>query len=141
VVDGRRVHLVGGAPGARGIPSGAQRAAAVLSLRHQGLRIAGCSSPAGDLAADGLALAAVVADLVEAKPDVILVDADHAGAHALAVAVRAELVGAWLFSSAGVIQSIVGDPYRRRRGVHMSYTARLLARAAAARVSGPRRPH
>ncbi len=142
--DGRRVYLVGGAPGRGGVPSAAQRAAAVLGIRHQGLRVAGCVSPTATVATDRRALADVVADIVEAKPDLVLIGADHVAAEeALVRAVRGDAPTSWLFGWTGLVRELAGDPGHHRGGrrVHVSYAARLLARAAAARVAratGPR---
>jgi N-acetylglucosaminyldiphosphoundecaprenol N-acetyl-beta-D-mannosaminyltransferase len=140
--DGRPVYLIGGASGPigrsapAGLPSGAARAAAVLGLRHPGLTVAGCAAPTATVATDGRALAAVVEDLAATKPDLILLGVDHLDAErVLARAARAELPGSWLFGSAGLVAQLAGDcGPRGGGGVHVSYMARLFARAAAARV-------
>jgi N-acetylglucosaminyldiphosphoundecaprenol N-acetyl-beta-D-mannosaminyltransferase len=161
--DGRRVYLIGGAYGAvgraglpgtagklrgladarllasahpAGLPRGAARAAAVLGLRHQGLKVAGCAAPTAAVATDQRALGTVVEDLAAAKPDLILLGVDHLAAEqVLAQAARAELPGSWLFGSVGLIAELAGDPARRGgRGMRVSYLARLFAAAAAARV-------
>jgi N-acetylglucosaminyldiphosphoundecaprenol N-acetyl-beta-D-mannosaminyltransferase len=140
--DGRRVFFVGGAAGRSGIPSAAQRAAAVVSVRHQGLRVAGCAELAAAVATDPQALATVLAEIIEAKPDVILVGADHAAAEETLVrAVRAELNSGWLFSSTGLVRELAGDPGSRTRGrrVHVSSGARLLGRSATVRFTSRRR--
>jgi hypothetical protein len=108
----------------------------VLGLRHQGLRVAGWAAPTVSVATDRRALAAVAEDLAAAKPDVILIGVESAAAErALIAASRAELPGSWVFGSTGLIGQLAGDPGRGGgRGVHVPYLARLLARAAAARV-------
>ena len=137
--DGRRVHLVGGRPAAADLPGAAVRAAAVVGLRHQGLRVSGCATPAAAVAGDVDALDAVVADIAEAKPDLVLIGVESSAAEeALVAAVRSELASSWIFGCGALVRDLVGDPGQRGgRGVHVSYAARLLARAAAARVFGP----
>jgi N-acetylglucosaminyldiphosphoundecaprenol N-acetyl-beta-D-mannosaminyltransferase len=135
--DRRRVYLVGGAPGLPGIPSAAQRAAAVLGLRHQGLRIAGSAASTSAVALDPDALDVVVADVVAAKPHLVLVGVEHPAAEQTLIAsLRGSLAAGWLFGSVGLIRELAGDPGPRGgRRVHVSYAARLFARAAATRVS------
>ncbi len=133
LADGRRIYLIGGAPGGSALPAGAQRAAAILGLRHPGLRVAGCASPSSG---DRAALAAVVADAVEAKPDLVLISVESDPfEESLVAAVRAELVSAWFFGGRSLIDNLVGDGTHRSRRGTVSYSARLLARAAAARMS------
>jgi N-acetylglucosaminyldiphosphoundecaprenol N-acetyl-beta-D-mannosaminyltransferase len=158
-VDGRLVYLVGGAPATicrtigrlatlravppdAHLPSAAARAAAVIGVRHQGLRVAGCPSATTGVADDATVLATVIDDVVAAKPDVVLIGVEDAAAEeTLVQAVRAELAASWVFGSVGLIQELAGDhpTHRGGRHVHVSYAAKLLARAAASRVSG-RRP-
>lgn len=135
--DNRRVYLIGGLPATAGLPSAAGRAAAILGIRHQGLRVCGGTSPTGSVAVDERVLATALADLVEAKPDLVLIGVDQPAAEAaLVAAVRSELDSCWLFSSLGLIRELTGDPGQPgSRRVHVSYSARLLARAAATRVS------
>ncbi len=121
VTDGRRLFLVGGAPGGHGVPSGAQRGCAVLSLRHRGLAVAGCASVAS---ADELV--PLVGDIVEAKPDVVLVGTGRLLHEAIATALRPELVGTWIVGLPGAVDEIVGDVPSRR--------ARLIARLSGRRV-------
>jgi N-acetylglucosaminyldiphosphoundecaprenol N-acetyl-beta-D-mannosaminyltransferase len=134
--DGRRVYLIGGAYGKAGLPSGAARAAAVLGLRHQGLKVAGCASPTRAVATDQRTLSDVVEDLAAAKPDLILLGVDDLAAErALAQAARAELPGSWLFASVSLIAELAGDPVPRSgRRTHVSYVAKMFASAAVARV-------
>jgi N-acetylglucosaminyldiphosphoundecaprenol N-acetyl-beta-D-mannosaminyltransferase len=139
--DGRRVYLVGGAPATPGLPGAAVRAAAVVGLRHPRLRVSGCVTPTAFVDRDANALDAVVADIVEAKPDLVLVGVDSTGAEeALVSAVRSQLAGGWIFGYSGLVSDLVGDPgLRDGHGAHVPLSARLLTRAAGARVSG-RRP-
>jgi N-acetylglucosaminyldiphosphoundecaprenol N-acetyl-beta-D-mannosaminyltransferase len=156
--DGRRVFVVGGAPGGPGVPSEAQRAAAVLGLRFRGLHVdaSGCpratgphtgtaatgphtgTAAAGPLAgapatgplastaatgpaagpATGMVTAwsAVLADVVEAKPDLVLVSTDAEARERILTALRVALPGAWLVDCAGIIDGLVhGGSGRLRR--------------------------
>ena len=122
-------------------PTGAAvRAAAVVGVRHQGLRVCGGTTPTAAIASDEDALDAVMADLVEAKPDLVLIGVDSGAAEqALVAAVRSQLAGSWIFGCAGLVRELAGDPGQRGgRGMPVSYAARLLARAAASRVVRPR---
>jgi hypothetical protein len=97
--EGRKVFLVGGAPGGPGIPSAAQRVAAVLGLRCRGLTIAGTrSAPAADTPH---AWASVCADVVEAKPDLVLASA----APTVLQLLRSELPSAWLLGCTDLIDA------------------------------------
>jgi hypothetical protein len=97
--EGRKVFLLGGAPGGPGIPSAAQRVAAVLGLRCRGLTIAGtCSAPAADTPH---AWARVCADVVEAKPDLVLASAGPTVLQTL----RSELPSAWLLGCVDLIDA------------------------------------
>jgi N-acetylglucosaminyldiphosphoundecaprenol N-acetyl-beta-D-mannosaminyltransferase len=62
---GRSVYLLGGEPGA------ADRAAEVLTGRHPGLRLAGTLCPEPGFDADPASLAAVHAEVVRARPDIV----------------------------------------------------------------------
>ena len=153
---GRRVFVVGGAPGGPGVPSEAQRAAAVLGLRFRGLHVeaSGCpratgphpgtaavrphtgaaatgpltgapatgppataTSPvAGSATGTVTAWSAVLADVVEAKPDLVLVSTDAEVRERILPALRVALPGAWLVDCAGIIDGLVhGRPARLRR--------------------------
>ncbi|MGE5156320.1 MAG: WecB/TagA/CpsF family glycosyltransferase [Betaproteobacteria bacterium] len=138
--DGRRIYLVGGAAAAPGMPGAAVRAAAVLGLRHPRLRVSGCVTPTAAVDRDENALDAVVADIVEAKPDLVLIGVDSSGAErALVSAVRSQLAGSWIFSYTGLVRDLVGDPGQRDgHAAHLPYSARLLTRAAKGRVFGRR---
>jgi N-acetylglucosaminyldiphosphoundecaprenol N-acetyl-beta-D-mannosaminyltransferase len=114
--DGRRVFVLGGAPGSPGVPSVAQRVAAVLGLKYRGLPIVGTAgapaSESGDVDGRGVedtprVWTALRADVVEAKPDLVLVGTDAVG---LLEAVRGDLPSAWLLSSAGLIDALLGGP-------------------------------
>jgi N-acetylglucosaminyldiphosphoundecaprenol N-acetyl-beta-D-mannosaminyltransferase len=135
--DRRKVRLVGGQPGAAGIPSAAQRAAAILGVRHHGLLVAGTTAPTSSVATDLAALEVAVGQVVEAKPDLVLIGVDQkANEAALVAAVRASLPRAWVFGALGLIREIVGDPgHRSSRRANVAFPARLLARAAAVRLS------
>jgi N-acetylglucosaminyldiphosphoundecaprenol N-acetyl-beta-D-mannosaminyltransferase len=129
--DGRRVFVVGGAPGGPGVPSEAQRAAAVLGLRFRGLHVdaSACppsTGPPASTAATGpvagaatgmvTAWSAVLADVVEAKPDLVLVSTDAEARGRILTALRVALPGAWLVDCAGIIDGLVhGGSARSRR--------------------------
>jgi N-acetylglucosaminyldiphosphoundecaprenol N-acetyl-beta-D-mannosaminyltransferase len=105
--DGRRVFVVGGAPGGPGIPSVAQRAAAVLGLKYRGLRIAGtASSPVPDAP---LTWARLCADVVEAKPDLVLVGTEPASLQRIVEALRTDLPSGWLVGSPKMIDALLAD--------------------------------
>lgn len=135
VSDRRTVYLVGGAAGRPGVPSGAQRAAAVLGLRHRRLSVVGCANPADD--------ERLLADLVDAKPDVVLVDAVFGVVSSLAQRLRAELPATWVFGYPGLVDVVVGDstPRRRLRGVpRLAHAIRLFVGATAVRLLSWWRP-
>jgi N-acetylglucosaminyldiphosphoundecaprenol N-acetyl-beta-D-mannosaminyltransferase len=141
--DGRRVFVVGGAPGAPGVPSGGQRAAAVLGLRFRGLRIAGSASPPADCSP--AVWAALSADVVEAKPDLVLVGLDAGAQEQALAALRPQLPGAWLLGSAGMIDALLGDQTNQRPRTRLvatraavAHVVGLLGYVAAARMQGPR---
>ncbi len=114
--DGRRVFVLGGAPGAAGVPSVAQRAAAVLGLKFRGLPIVGTAGAPVD--GTPQTWTALRADVVEAKPDLVLVGSE---AVALLEALRGDLPAAWLLSSAGLVEALLGGPAARSsRWSHMS---------------------
>jgi N-acetylglucosaminyldiphosphoundecaprenol N-acetyl-beta-D-mannosaminyltransferase len=143
--DGRRVFVVGGAPGAPGVPSGGQRAAAVLGLRFRGLRIAGSASPPAD--GSPAVWAALSADIVEAKPDLVLVGLDAGAQEQALAALRPQLPGAWLLGSADMIDTLLGDQTTQRPRVQLrlraaraavAHVVALLGYVAAARMQGQR---
>lgn len=126
-LDRRRVFLVGGAPGRPGVPGGVQRAAAILGLRYRGLPVVGTLTgfgPVGDADPGGDAPAgdgqrALVAEIVEAKPDLVILGPPAVrGAwpiqEQLIDELRGELPQAWIFGSPGVLDELVGDAARRR---------------------------
>jgi len=137
--DRRRIFVIGGAPGTAGVPSGAQRAAAVLGLRCPGLRVAGCVSPPAGLHADPAAWSGVIADVLEAKPDLVLLGGGTAVQEKVFAALRPELPGMWIFGCSGLVDLVSGSDSRRGRWRalrHAGYAVRLLAGAATTRVSG-----
>lgn len=113
--DRRRVFLVGGAPGAPGIPGGAQRAAAVLGIRYRNLRIAGCASPEYGFEQDPDRWAEVCADIVDAKPDLVLVALGFPKQERFIDALRTDLPGTWFLGCGASINFVVGDQRRAPR--------------------------
>jgi len=137
--DGRRIFVIGGVPGTQGVPSGAQRAVAVLGLRCPGLRVAGCVSPPAGLHADPAAWSAVIADVLEAKPDLVLLGGGTAVQEKVVAALRRELPGTWIFGCAELVDLVNGEdsrPGRWRALRPADYAVRLLAGAATTRASG-----
>ncbi len=137
--DGWRVFVIGGVAGGAGEPSGAQRAAAVLGLRCPGLRVVGCASPPEGYHADPSGWSAVVADVLSAKPDLVLLSAGPVVQERIREALWDNLPGTWLFGCAGIVEAIHSE--RPWRGVGRAlagavYGARLLARTAAVRAGG-----
>jgi N-acetylglucosaminyldiphosphoundecaprenol N-acetyl-beta-D-mannosaminyltransferase len=110
--DGRRVFLVGGAPGAPGIPGGAQRAAAVLGIRYRNLRVAGCASPEYGFERHPDRWAEVRADIIDAKPDLVFVGLGFPKQERLIDDLRPELPGTWFLGCGASINFVVGDQRR-----------------------------
>ena len=119
-VDGHRVFLLGGAPGSPGVPSGAQRAAAVLGLRYPRLKVAGCLSPAYGFESDPARRAAILADVVEAKPDLVLVGLGFPKQEQIIDALRPDLPGAWFMGCGASINFVIGDERRAPRWMQRS---------------------
>jgi len=131
-VDGRQVYVIGGQPGGRGVPTGAQRVAAVWGLRHRGLRIAGSASP-GPAPADRWD----VAEVVEAKPDLVFVSAGPSGERIIA-ALRPELPSAWLIGCPGLVDAVLGGQVPTEPGPG---ALAMLGRGVARRLSRWLRRH
>jgi N-acetylglucosaminyldiphosphoundecaprenol N-acetyl-beta-D-mannosaminyltransferase len=125
-VDGHRVFLLGGAPGSPGVPSGAQRAAAVLGLRYPRLKVAGCVSPPYGFDLDPSRRAAILADVVEAKPDLVLVGLGFPKQEQIIDDLRPELPSAWFLGCGASINFVIGDERRapgwmQRSGLEWAY--------------------
>lgn len=88
-LDGRSIYLMGGD---HGVP---EEAAAALSERYPGLRVAGTHSPPFGFDTDPVARRDVVARVVAAKPDLVLVGLGFPKQERVIVDLRAELPAAW----------------------------------------------
>jgi N-acetylglucosaminyldiphosphoundecaprenol N-acetyl-beta-D-mannosaminyltransferase len=124
--DGRRIFVVGGAPAEDGRPAGAQRAAAVLSIRYRGLRVAGSCSPAYGFDRDPRQWAAVCAEVIDAKPDLVFVGVGFPRQELLINALRPELPNTWFLGCGASVDFVVGDRRRaprlmRRTGLEWAY--------------------
>jgi N-acetylglucosaminyldiphosphoundecaprenol N-acetyl-beta-D-mannosaminyltransferase len=137
-VDGHRVFLLGGAPGSPGVPSGAQRAAAVLGLRYPRLTLAGCVSPPFGFERDGARLGAVLGDVIEAKPDLVLVGLGFPKQEQIIDLLRPELPGAWFLGCGASINFVIGDERRAPRWMQRGGLEWLHRLAQEPRRLGPR---
>jgi N-acetylglucosaminyldiphosphoundecaprenol N-acetyl-beta-D-mannosaminyltransferase len=104
--DGRSVYLLGGGPEP---DAGSSRAAAALAAACPGLRIAGHTSPPYGFDADPAALAAVCADVIEAKPDLVYVGLGFPRQERLIARLRPDLPGAWFLGCGAAIDFVAGD--------------------------------
>jgi N-acetylglucosaminyldiphosphoundecaprenol N-acetyl-beta-D-mannosaminyltransferase len=110
--DQRSVYVLGGAPARRGVRSGAERAASALLDACPGLRVAGFDSPRYGFERDPARLRAVVADVVEAKPDLVLVGLGFPKQERLIALLRPELPGAWFLGCGAAVNFVAGDQSR-----------------------------
>ncbi|MEU4804779.1 WecB/TagA/CpsF family glycosyltransferase [Actinosynnema sp. NPDC023587] len=120
---GRSVYLLGGNPG---IP---EKAAGVLVDRFPGLRVAGTDSPAFGFDTDPAATAEVVARVVAATPDLVLVGLGFPKQERLIRLLRAELPGTWFLGCGAGIPMAAGE-FRRASGVVQKVGAEWLHRLA-----------
>ena len=84
-------------------------------------------------------VAALLGDLRQAKPDVVLVGLDLSDAAHLVTRLRAELPGAWFVESARLMDGVLGDGHPTGRSGVFSAAA-LFIDALTARLAG-RAPH
>ena len=154
---GRSIYLLGGAPAAGPVVSsvvsapvpaqggsarlcseqtyasgrsGARRAAAVLTAACPGLRVVGWSSPEYGFETAAESLAAVVGEVVEAKPDLVFVGLGFPKQERLIDALRPELPGAWFVGCGAAINFVAGDARRAPRWLQrcgLEWTHRLVA--------------
>ena len=118
----RSVYLLGGDPG---VP---EAAAAVLSERFPGLRIAGTDSPPFGFERSA-ELAAVKGRIVEAKPDLVLVGLGFPKQEELIRVLRPELPSAWYLGCGAGIPMAAGQ-FRRAPEVVQRLGAEWLHRLA-----------
>ena len=109
--DGRSVYLLGGEPAANRL-EGAHRAALALTTAFPGLRIAGHASPRYGFDANPAELAAVCAELIEAKPDLVFVGLGFPRQEHLIRRLRRELPGTWFLGCGAAINFVAGDVRR-----------------------------
>jgi N-acetylglucosaminyldiphosphoundecaprenol N-acetyl-beta-D-mannosaminyltransferase len=138
--DGRRIYLLGGTPGEDGVPSGAARAAAILRLRHPGLRVAGWAGPTS--ASDPAPRGRLLANVVEAKPDLVIVASGFPEREGTIDMLRRALPGTWFYGFATAIDTIVGGnrhtPMWTKGVRELTLAAHLFARLLASRVLASR---
>ena len=137
----RSLYLLGGEPELPGRQEGAHRAAAVVSFACPGIVVAGHASPTLDTPTEAEEFAGICAEIVEARPDVVLIGLDAARQGWLVARLRPVLPGTWFVGWTQAISMITGvDRARDRRLPAASQaaarTARLLARAAVHRLRG-----
>jgi N-acetylglucosaminyldiphosphoundecaprenol N-acetyl-beta-D-mannosaminyltransferase len=104
--DGRSVFLLGGAPGV------AERAALALQARSPGLRIAGFSAPPVGFDGSPAALQAVIAEVVGASPDLVLIGMGFPKQELMILRLRAVLPHAWYIGCGAGIPMAAGDSRR-----------------------------
>jgi N-acetylglucosaminyldiphosphoundecaprenol N-acetyl-beta-D-mannosaminyltransferase len=109
--DGRSIYLLGGEPGAAG-RDGASRAAAILATTFPGVRIAGHAAPAYGFDSRLGDLTQVCADVIEAKPDLVVVGLGFHRQERLISMLRADLPGAWFLGCGASINFVAGDSAR-----------------------------
>jgi N-acetylglucosaminyldiphosphoundecaprenol N-acetyl-beta-D-mannosaminyltransferase len=110
--DERSIYLLGGEPGSAARLEGAQRAAITLATTYPGLRIAGHASPRYGFDGDPDELAAVCAELVEAKPDLVFVGLGFPRQERLIRRLQADLPGTWFLGCGAAINFVAGDVRR-----------------------------
>src|SRR4051812_10441971 len=102
----RSVFFLGGSPGT------AEAAARVMTARHPGLRIAGTYCPPYGFEGDDGELAAIRAQLLAARPDIVLVGLGCPKQERLIRLLRADLPRSW-FLGVGVSFSFIAGEVRR----------------------------
>lgn len=110
--DGRSLYLLGGAPGGFDREEGAHRAAAALTSRYPGLRIAGYASPGYGFDRDAGTLNAVCRDVVRARPDLVYIGLGFPRQEWLADRLAPALPAAWLLGCGAAINFLAGDQDR-----------------------------
>jgi N-acetylglucosaminyldiphosphoundecaprenol N-acetyl-beta-D-mannosaminyltransferase len=102
----RSLYFLGGAPGA------ADRAGAILTERHPGLRIAGTSSPMLSLPPTPAELGPIREELARLRPDILLVGLGSPKQEHLISELRATLPGTWMIGVGISFSFIAGDVRR-----------------------------
>jgi N-acetylglucosaminyldiphosphoundecaprenol N-acetyl-beta-D-mannosaminyltransferase len=106
----------------RATADGAERAASILRRKCPGLEIAGAISPPYGFDGDPAALSRICAEIVAARPDLILVGIGFPRQERLIDALRAELPRSWFLGCGMAIGFVAGDQQRapvwmRRTGI------------------------
>jgi N-acetylglucosaminyldiphosphoundecaprenol N-acetyl-beta-D-mannosaminyltransferase len=104
--EGRRVFLLGGAPGT------ADRAAHILERRFRGIRVVGTYCPPFGFESDPSEIAAIGAAVKETDPELVYVGLPFPKADRLILRLRAEAHGVW-FLALGVSFSFVSNDLKR----------------------------
>jgi N-acetylglucosaminyldiphosphoundecaprenol N-acetyl-beta-D-mannosaminyltransferase len=107
---------------ARRLPDGANRCAAVLAEECPGLNVVGAISPPYGFDGDPGALADIRAEIVAARPDLILVGIGFPRQERVIAALRTQLPSSWFLGCGMAIGFVAGDQRRaptwmRRGGV------------------------
>ncbi|HLL66164.1 MAG TPA: WecB/TagA/CpsF family glycosyltransferase [Micromonosporaceae bacterium] len=110
--DRRSIFVLGGDPASPGRTSGAHRAAAALAFSCPGVRVAGHASPRYGFDAHPGELAAVCADVIEARPDLVYVGLGFPRQERLILRMRADLPGAWFLGCGAAVSFAAGDRVR-----------------------------
>ncbi|WP_213452821.1 WecB/TagA/CpsF family glycosyltransferase [Rhizomonospora bruguierae] len=136
--DGRSVYLLGGEPADPGWRDGAGRAAGELAAACPGLRIAGAHSPEYGFHASPRSLAAALAPVIEAKPDLVLVGLGFPRQEGIIDRLRGHLPAAWFLGCGAAIAFAAGDRRRapgwmQRAGLEWTHRLAAEPRRLAAR--------
>jgi N-acetylglucosaminyldiphosphoundecaprenol N-acetyl-beta-D-mannosaminyltransferase len=110
----------------------------VLGLRYPRLKVAGCVSPPYGFEDDRARRAAVLTDVVEAKPDLVLVGLGFPKQERLIDELRPELPGAWFLGCGASINFVIGDERRAPRWMQRSGLEWIHRLAQEPRRLGPR---
>ncbi|MEV7229347.1 WecB/TagA/CpsF family glycosyltransferase [Polymorphospora sp. NPDC051019] len=163
-LDGRSVFVLGGDPPAAGTAAGAVRAARRITAACPGLRVAGTLSPPYGFDRDPAHLDRVCAEVVAARPDLVLVGLGFPKQERIIDRLRARMPAAWFLGCGAAVNFAAGDQVRaplwmQRSGLEWAhrlgteprrlagrylrhdapYALRLLATTAAARHAVSRR--
>jgi N-acetylglucosaminyldiphosphoundecaprenol N-acetyl-beta-D-mannosaminyltransferase len=130
--DGRSIYLLGGAAG---VP---EKAAVTMRARYPGLRVAGTNSPPFGFDATEAGIAAAVALVTAAEPDLVMVGLGFPRQEKLIERLRAAWPGAWYLACGGAIAMAAGvtpraAPLMQRLGLEWLHRMALEPRRLAAR--------
>ncbi|GAA4906530.1 hypothetical protein GCM10023223_24670 [Stackebrandtia albiflava] len=111
--DGRRVFLLGGAPG--GDRATAARAADRLIATLPGLHVVGACSPPMGFDADPAVLRSLVDDMVSARPDVVFVGLGFPKQERVIARLAGALPRAWFLGCGAAVDFVAGNRRRAPR--------------------------